>query len=401
MAEHPFLRTIQLRNILSYGPDTPELKLEPLNILIGPNASGKSNLIEALSILAAAPREIQKPIREGGGVSDWPWKGEFELPVALIDVTTYNPSGIANLRYRVQFRELAGRFHLEDEVVEYATPFGDHTQPFFLYKYDHGSPVISARVNEDPKSERSRRTLRKEDVDRERSILAQRRDPDSFPELTYLANRFERMCFYREWNFGRYTAPRRPQKADLQQDFLLEDAGNLGLVLNDLQNRPMIKQRLLEELRHFYSGVNDVTTRVIGGTIQVYFHEEGLSHPIPATRLSDGTLHFLCLLSILCHPEPPPVVCIEEPEIGLHPDAAPIIGRLLMEASERTQLFVTTHSTALIDSVSESPQSVVVCERGPEGTELKRLDADNLKEWLDKYRLGEIWQMGEIGGNPR
>ena len=82
-----FLRSIRLQNILSFGPDTPELTLEPLNVLIGPNASGKSNLIEALSLLAAAPHDLQQPIREGGGVHEWLWKGAERLGSATMDVT--------------------------------------------------------------------------------------------------------------------------------------------------------------------------------------------------------------------------------------------------------------------------------------------------------------------------
>ena len=70
-----FIQSIRLENILSFGPDTAELPLEPLNVLIGPNASGKSNLIEALSLLHAAPSDLQEPVRRGGGISDWLWKG--------------------------------------------------------------------------------------------------------------------------------------------------------------------------------------------------------------------------------------------------------------------------------------------------------------------------------------
>ena len=73
-----FIETIRLENILSYGPGNSELSLEPLNILIGPNASGKSNLIEVLSLLQAAPRDLQAPIRLGGGIRDWIWKGGRE-----------------------------------------------------------------------------------------------------------------------------------------------------------------------------------------------------------------------------------------------------------------------------------------------------------------------------------
>ena len=87
-----------------------------------------------------------------------------------------------------------------------------------------------------------KRRSQREDVKPDQSILSQRRDPDSYPELTYLANLFERMSFYREFHVGRHTPPRLPQKADLQQDRLLEDASNLGMVLSDLLNQPLVRE---------------------------------------------------------------------------------------------------------------------------------------------------------------
>ena len=207
------------------------------------------------------------------------------------------------------------------------------------------------------------------------------------------------MRFYREWNFGRRTPTRRPQQADLPQDSLLEDASNLGSVLSDLMNRPHVKRQILDHMRTFYQSVEDVTTTIISGNVQIFFHEEGLQHPVPATRLSDGSLRYLCLLAVLCHPDPPPVICIEEPEIGLHPDIIPKVAKLLVEASSRSQIFVTTHSDILVDALTDTPESIVVCEKSEGATQLRRLDAKELEPWLEKYRLGELWTSGEIGGN--
>ena len=370
-------------------------------MLIGPNASGKSNLIEALSILAAAPRDLQVPIREGGGIGDWLWKGSKQRATATIDTTIYYPWGPMPLRYRLSFTEIGQRFTLVDEAVENERPTDSSPRPYFYYAYQAGHPTLNVKMETKDNGGRTERRLRREDISPEQSILSQRRDPDIYPELTYLANQFERMRFYREWNLGRYTAPRMPQKTDLPADSLIEDAGNLGLVLNDLQNRPDVKEVILERLRAFYERVTDVTTLIQGGTVQVFFHERGLKRAVPATRLSDGTLRYLCLLVILCHPEPPPVVCIEEPELGLHPDVIPTVAEMLVEAAARTQLIVTTHSDILVDALSAHPECVMVCERGEQGTELRRLDPAQLDEWLERYRLGELWQMGEIGGNPR
>ena len=185
---------------------------------------------------------------------------------------------------------------------------------------------------------------------------------------------------------------------DLPNDFLLEDASNLGLVLNDLQHRTDIKRMIIEKLQKFYDAVEDITTRIYGGTVQIFVHEKGLSQPIPATRLSDGTIRYLCLLMLLCHPSPPPLLCIEEPELGLHPDIIPTIAELLIDASQRTQLIVTTHSDALVSALTTRPEVVLVCEHDDTGSQLHRLDPERLKAWLEKYSLGDLWRMGEIGG---
>jgi predicted ATPase len=120
---------------------------------------------------------------------------------------------------------------------------------------------------------------------------------------------------------------------------------------------------------------------------------------IPATRLSDGTLHYLCLLAILCDPEPPPLICIEEPELGLHPDILPKVADLLRSAATRTQLIVTTHSDILVDAMTETPECVVVCAKEDGRTTMQRLVPEELEQWLAKYRLGQLWTKGQIGGN--
>lgn len=136
--------------------------------------------------------------------------------------------------------------------------------------------------------------------------------------------------------------------------------------------------------------------QIEAGTVQVIFQEGRFI--IPATRLSDGTLRYQCLLAILCHPTPPPLVCIEEPELGLHPDVLPTLAALLKEAAERTQLIVTTHSDVLVDAMTDTPEAVLVVEKVDAATKLSRLDKATLTPWLDKYRLGQLWTRGDLGG---
>ena len=362
-------------------------------MLIGPNASGKSNLLEALSLLAAAPGDLQEPIRKGGGVRDWLWKGAPSAPTATLEVTVRTPKV---LRYRLSFTESWYRFDLEDEVVEDENPRADGDAQSLYYRYENGNPVVNVVTpTEENKRERS---LVKEEVARDQSILSQRRGP-SYPELSMVGRLFGAIRFYRDSNVGRNAPVRLPQKTDLQQDFLLEDASNLSLVLNGLQNQPHIEDQILARMRDFYPSIEDINTPVTGGTLQIFFREKGLHQTVPASRLSDGSLRYLCLLTVLCHPTPPRIVCIEEPELGLHPDVIPEVAKLLVEASSRCQIFVTTHSDILVDALTEVPEAVIVCEKVEGATQLRRLDAVHLKPWLDQYRLGELWTRGDIGGN--
>ena len=399
------IRSLCLRNFLSYGPSSPEIKLLPLNVLIGPNASGKSNLIEALGVLRATPRDLTMAIREGGGVAEWLWKGPAAAPAAeIVAIVEPVPGRCEALRYGLAFAMVGQRFQVTGEVVSFQSPVtGEEDMPF-LYHYESGDPVVSVQAvagEGDPSAPhhgRIQRSLWRDDIDPEQSVLSQLRDPDQYPEITYVGRQFGRIRLYREWNLGRNTEPRKPQAADLPEDFLQEDAANLGVVLNDLQHRPATWQTVLDYLKKYYELAEAVTTKIHGGTVQLYLHEKGLSAPVPATRLSDGTLRWLCLLSILCHPEPPPLVCIEEPELGLHPDIIPTIAELLVDASQRMQLIVTTHSDILVSALTDVPEAVLVCERDEDGTRVRRLDREQLKDWLEKYTLGELWTMGEIGG---
>lgn len=382
------IHSIKLNHFLSFGASSEAVPLKPLNVIIGPNGAGKSNLLEAIALLQSAPDQLLKPIREGGGVRDWLYKGGNGAPVAALDVVLDNPKGPQRLRYHLAFTEVGQRFQITDERIENEAPIDGKPQPYFYYHFNAGRPVLNVKEG--------KRALQQEDIDLEKSILAQRRDPDQYPEVTYLGQVLGKIRLYREWSFGRYTPPRLPQKADLPNEYLEPDGSNLGLVLNRLRRDPVVKQRLLEALQALYDGIDDYDVQIEGGTVQVFFHEGRFT--IPATRLSDGTLRYLCLLAVLCHPNPPPLVCIEEPELGLHPDVLPTLADLLKETATRTQLIVTTHSDVLVDAMSDQPDAVLVAEKTDMGTTLTRLDADKLKPWLEKYRLGQLWTRGEIGG---
>jgi predicted ATPase len=363
------IEKIKLRNILSFGDKGEEIELQPLNIIIGQNASGKSNLVDVIKLLRSLPQEkgLSTFISRNGGINEWIWKGNIKEKLAEIEVD-----------------------FVETDAVYYKLIFEETSQQ--RLKTTH----------EQVKNKSLRETIDGSGYHSSDSFLS-----FNFPDLietkkfsAYLQSRktFSSIVFYTDLLTNRSAEIRKPQFPDAPNDFLEEDGSNLALVLNDLEHRGDTKDKIIENLKKFNPRIKDYSVRILGGTVQLFIREEGLEKPISAMRLSDGTLRYLCLLAILCHPEPPPLICIEEPETGLHPDILPTIAELMIEASKRTQLIVTTHSDILVSAFSERPEAVLVCEKDEDGTHFKRLEADKLKVWLDEYSLGETWLRGGIGG---
>jgi predicted ATPase len=229
-------------------------------------------------------------------------------------------------------------------------------------------------------------------------VFARFKIPGDPTPVTEVGAYFEQIRIFREFRTGPASQARSGISTSVPKDFLWEDAGNLALVLHELDFMGA-HDRVREYLKRFCERFEDVKVRVGEGLARTFLRESGLSDMLSGFRMSEGTLKFLCLLAVLLHPRPAPLVCIEEPELGLHPDALRLVAEVLVEASEHTQLIVTTHSEALVDALTDRPESVLVCERDFEnGTQFKRLAQDELDEWLEHYTLGELWRKGEIGG---
>lgn len=391
------LHSIQLKNFLSYGPNTPPLELKNLNVIIGPNGSGKSNLFEALALIKSTPQELARPIRAGGSVREWLWKGEKDTPVASLEVVVDN-QGISQiclpLRYRFDFTESGKRFEIVDERIEYAKAHEEKDRPLFFYKYESNNPILN--VNIAGTKDWVERKLQREKIDPEKSILAQRYDPDAYLEISHLADTLKDIAIYRDWAFGPLAKIRQPQSLDRPGGHLEEDMSNLARILSMLKQDDAAREKLLDYLRSAYEGLIDFDLVLGSGSVEIYIREEGMT--ISAKRLSDGTIRLLCLLAILCDPSPPPLICIDEPELGLHPDLVNMMADALLYASERTQVIVSTHSIGLVDAFHKTPEVIVVCEKHDKCTQMRRLEPQELKPWLEDYRLGDLWTRGHIGG---
>ena len=385
-----WLEQISLKGFLSFGPEAVVLELGPLNVLIGSNGSGKSNFIEALAVLRSVPRDLPRMIRRGGGVQEFLWKGESpakQAQISFVRAPRMIGSNTPALHYYLSFGASENQFTVLDErmweetggvFLEYGDGDDDDADVIYLGVPDGANEVF--RSNTDPTQ----------------SILSQRQDPEVYPELSFLAREMARIGIYRNWSCGPEAAIRHSCRVDAPNDALAEGFDNLPARLLVLRKNVDFRQRTRELLADLLPGFKDVDIRLEGGQLQLYLSDG--ERETPSQRLSDGTLRFLALLAILLDPSPPPLVVIEEPELGLHPDMFPMIVDLLLEASERMQLVVTTHSNLLVDGLTEHPEAIIACDRVEGVTQLQRLDAERVAVWRKHGSLGQLWLDGLLGG---
>lgn len=375
-----FIERLTSKNILSFA-DCPPLELRNLNVLIGPNGSGKSNLIHVVDLLRQLPGDFVSFMINTRGADLW-LRLEQGVESGMIEI----------------------RFSLQDQDWKYSFSFAaDRQTPIvrteMLMRSDgDGYEWMFAREAGKVFKGASGEVPLKRDITG-KSLVGMFRGPEETSIIPELASELDRIRIYRDFDVRQRSSIRSglPAGRGYGTD-LLEDGSNLAEVLQELDDAGLIPELNSRLLRLNAQAIN-VRHRVDDGRWIVSIEEASLSRRLPGSILSDGTLRFLCLAAILLHPKPPPLICIEEPEYGLHPDAIRLVGEMLIEAATRTQLIVTTHSPALVDCFTSQPESVVVCEKNTENeTIFRRYDADELEAWLEEYTLGDIWERGAIGG---
>lgn len=387
------IERLELKNILSFGPDAPPIELRPLNVLIGPNGSGKSNLLDVIALLRSLPNSLTEFFRLNGPATDW------------IGPHSALPLPIAGIKCSVQIEGWKG-----DYAIEIA-PFIEGTLVAFVQsekihewtsRFQAAQPVCERRaltVNyytkhgiEDVTASTSTSDYRVTD-----SVLSLLRDAERFSAITTLGRILRESHLYRELPYGRQHRARKAQSTEFLSGRLNEDGSNLNQVLLALRKKPVVRKAILGALSELNPAITEFNVAVQANQSLLYIEEDG--HPVPASRISDGLLRMLCLMAILLDPDAKGTICLEEPEVGLHPDAILLLAKMLKEASSRCQVIVTTHSEVLVDCFSDEPESIVVCERENGSTTMRRLEPAALKKWLEEYSLAQLWSKGVLGGN--
>jgi predicted ATPase len=388
----PFQELV-IEGLLSFGEET-HFEFGQLNILVGPNGSGKSNLIDCVRVLRGAPFDIQEAFKDSG-FEDWLFRGVDSLTgVAFLQVVIEVPEVPGRIRHQLRFGPpLHSRAALEEVVSSVKTEAGQADQ-YFVGSYRSGANLSAVGAGK----RRKERKLGESEYDPFQSILSQIRDIRQYPEITRLSGLYANLRIYSEWSFGRHSRLREATPTGRSTTTLSENMDDFALALNGLEKtaaHEKIKD-LLHDLKDTYL---DYVTRILFGRVALELIEAPFAHPLSAHRLSDGTLRFLALAAILLQSDPPPLICLEEPELGMHPDMIRMVAEMIVDASARTQLIITTHSEDLLTALQDDFDVLFAFNAGQAGSVIRRFDRVEFKEWREEHTLGELWTSGELGGN--
>jgi predicted ATPase len=388
----PPFREIVIEGLLSFGEKT-HFELGRLNILVGPNGSGKSNLIDCVRLLQLSPYGIQEAFKDSG-FEEWIYKGgNTKAGSAFLQVTSTVPGVPGEIRHQVRLGPaLYSRAPLE-ETVSSAEADGKKA-PYFQGSHRSGATLSVLGAGK----RRRERALDAKDYDPFQSILSRIRDVEQYPEITGLSGLYANIRIYSEWTFGRNSKLRESASASRSDLTLSESMDTLPLALNGLLSTAAHEKirHLLQELKETY---RDYVTRILFGRVGLELVEAPFEIPLPARRLSDGTLRFLALAAILLQPDPPPLICLEEPELGMHPDMIRMVAGMIVDASTKAQLIITTHSEHLLTSLQDDFDALFAFDAGLAGSVVRRFSREEYRDWRQEHTLGELWTSGELGGN--
>lgn len=408
------IESLHMTDVLSFRETN--VALQPLNIFVGGNGSGKSNLLRCISLLSHLPGNLKEAGATFGNFNEFFCNLEDASDtLTLRTVFKKEPGWDQKLIHSISLQKQNLSFAVVKERLEEEQPRRGKREPFYYFSVSDGYGKVyykqeSAPPTEDTTSRETRRVTSKrppeglltpKNYDFQNSIFSQSRGPDLFDQILSINERLNRMRVYGRWDTTPNGSIRLPKPTSLESDLLLPDGSNLALVYNILDASRHGGQ-IEAWMKKFNPRIQKIRAVVFGGQIQLYFQEQFQRESVAATAVSDGTLQFLLLLCVLQHPSPPPLICLEEPEISLHPDALTFLARLLREASERTQIIVTTHSDRLLNCFTDTPEVVLVTERDPMtgATHFERQDYSRLKAFIQDFGkgLGDVWRSGQIGG---
>ncbi len=371
-----------------------------LNVIIGPNGTGKSNLLRLLECISiSAKGQLGKHIKSMGGIDPLLWDGkvdEIRWKLKASPVEKHRDTARDSLTYETSLAQIgqASAYRVEHELLGnyYRVEQGEKQDPFKLidrrglrgYVFDESEHAFVAP---------------EESLSEEETLLSLAAGPFSYNKLIPpYRQQLAGWSVYHDLHVNQDALIRQASIARLEKR-VDPDGQNLISVLHTLYTGDRgFKREIHAAMEAAFGGDFEelVFPPAADQRIQLRIRWKSLDREQSAADLSDGTLRFLLLLTILASPDAAPLIAIDEPETGLHPSMLPIVAEYAIDAAQRSQVILTTHSPQFLDAFKEEVPATTVALWEDGQTSLKVLEGDVLKRWLKGYSLGQLFTSGEL-----
>ncbi len=368
-----------------------------LNVIIGPNGTGKSNLLRFLELISiSAQGKLGKYVQSLGGMDPLVWDGTADSIKFVLEST---PEGgeLGPEHYELELGRLGAgsSYKINKELLtnSHKRRQGTKQSPFkFLERIAKTTAVIF--------DEKERTfTTPEEFISDEESLLSIASGP-------FINNHFippfqkvlTSIAVYHDFHTNKGASVRQPVISRMEKR-VDPDGQNLISVLHTLYTGDRDFRRDIDSAMQAAFG-DDFEEIVFPPAsdqrIQMRIRWKSLKREQSATELSDGTLRFLFLLTVLASPSPAPIIAIDEPETGLHPSMLPLVAEYAIDAATRSQVILTTHSPQFLDAFSGTVPTTTVAKWENGETILQTLKGEDLNYWLKDYSLGSLFKSGEL-----
>ncbi len=384
------LKSIRLVNFYSFRDTTIELN-RGANVLIGINGSGKSNFLKAFELLKAAfnGQGLRRYILEIGGVNEILCQGEREHDEIVIELVYDGQMNLSdkdlaksnNGRYEISIISTQTEYYLK-EILQINNETIFERDASKITRFITAQKSHNYTVN-----------------DLELYLFSQEFN-GSLPNLIYAKFKFSLVNAIAFINYIDTTAksPIRKPVLAIPEKEIINGGDNLIQVLNTIKiNDKKTYRKIIEALQRVNPYFKDFDFRPFGTNFEMLLEEDGLNRSIHLSKVSDGTLRYLCLVTALLTNKKS-ILCIDEPETGLHPDMLYNIAQAIKEAAETSTVIISTHSAQLLNYFDL--ESVRVFEKNDENaTQTYAYTEGDFKGWYETFQVGTMWRQGDIGGN--
>jgi predicted ATPase len=368
-----------------------------LNLLVGPNGSGKSNLLRLLELIAeTAKGGLANALKPGGIIPLlWDYRSTglgWKLRIDPVDPGRDPVQDALTLELALEHVRNTSSYQIvKDSLGNWVKYEGGYAgSPYWIYTRDQRRAMVF--------DQQARNLVPFEDADPNESLLPQISDPRTNPIPTHTRRNLEGWRIYHDVHVERGSPMRSPATTQYAK-LVAPDGSNLVSVLHTLYTGDRdFKRQLNEGMRAGFGEQFEelVFQPAAAQQIQLAIQWRSSKQPHAGQDLSDGTLRFLFLLTVLASPDPATLIAIDEPEIGLHPSMLPIVAEYAAEAANRTQVVITSHSPVFLDAFSQVEPQVTLFHWEDGETLLFPLAPEAMAKWLEDYRLGQLFTNGDL-----